>query len=447
MNARSYLCAAIVALAALAPGSFAGNLDLSTVPPREGVQLTIYNSEDITLVREVRSLSLKKGANHIQYSWANTLIDPSSVEIRPLEHADEIEVLDATFPGDRPQQLVWNIDSKTEGQVKFQVTYFTSGLSWAADYVLIANKDETELSLDGFVQITNNSGEDYGNAQVRLVVGVINLVEKIQDLARRGLITEQAAADALERRKSEEGLTALGYVAGFAVKDAEAANKPAEIIKEGLSEYFIYTIDGYQSIPNGWSKRLASFHARQVSFDVLYRLRPEQYGARPARFFMLKNDEEHKLGTTPLPDGVMQVFRDNGRDGLSFLGRQSVKYVPVKSDIELNVGADDEVVEELKQMSVERSSFSFDRHQLVDGWDETRLLRYEIRNYKGKPVRMEIRKIIPGDIELSAEDARLFDYQTVEFAREVKPHDKLAWEFKYTQHLGKNARQNTIRVR
>ena len=107
------------------------------------MQLTIYNCEDITLVRETRSLSLKKGVNRIQYSWANTLIDPTSVEIRPLEKAADVEVLDTTYPADRPQQLVWNIDSKIEGAVRFQVTYFTSGISWAADYVLVADPAET----------------------------------------------------------------------------------------------------------------------------------------------------------------------------------------------------------------------------------------------------------------------------------------------------------------
>ena len=34
----------------------AENVDLSTVPLRDTVQLTIYNSEDLTLVRETRTL-------------------------------------------------------------------------------------------------------------------------------------------------------------------------------------------------------------------------------------------------------------------------------------------------------------------------------------------------------------------------------------------------------
>ncbi len=48
-------------------------------PSATTVQLTIYNSEDLTLVRETRTVTFKKGVNPLQFSWANTLIDPTSV--------------------------------------------------------------------------------------------------------------------------------------------------------------------------------------------------------------------------------------------------------------------------------------------------------------------------------------------------------------------------------
>ncbi len=91
--------------------AMAKNVDLSTVPPRETVQLTIYNSEDLTLVRETRRISLKQGVNPLQFSWANTLIDPTSVDLRFKTHADELDLLDTTFPHDKPQMLYWNVQS------------------------------------------------------------------------------------------------------------------------------------------------------------------------------------------------------------------------------------------------------------------------------------------------------------------------------------------------
>src|SRR6478672_1731216 len=120
----------------------AENVDLSTVPSRNTVQLTIYNSEDLTLVRETRKITFKPGANPLQFSWANTLIDPTSVELRFLTSADKLTVLDTTFPHAKPQMLYWNVQSEIDGEARIQMTYFTSGITWSADYLGIADKDE-----------------------------------------------------------------------------------------------------------------------------------------------------------------------------------------------------------------------------------------------------------------------------------------------------------------
>ena len=176
------LLAVLVALAA--SSAEAKNVDLSTVPARQRVQLTIYNSEDLTLVREVRKVSFKPGVNPLQFSWANTLIDPTSVELRFITYPDKLDLLDTTFPHDKPQMLYWNVESELNGEAIVEITYFTSGISWSADYVCTANPAETEMGLEGFVRVSNNSGEEYEDAQVRLVVGRINLVEKIARLAQ-----------------------------------------------------------------------------------------------------------------------------------------------------------------------------------------------------------------------------------------------------------------------
>src|SRR5450755_2027294 len=168
---------ALALLVLLRQSAFANNIDLSTVPKRDSVQLTIYNSEDLTLVRETRTVTFKKGVNPLQFSWANTLIDPTSVELKFLTNADKLDLLDTTFPHDKPQMLYWNVQSDIDGEAAVEITYFTSGITWSADYLCVADKDEQKLGLDGFVRITNNSGEQYDNAQVRLVVGTINLVE------------------------------------------------------------------------------------------------------------------------------------------------------------------------------------------------------------------------------------------------------------------------------
>ena len=189
-------------------------------------------------------------------------------------------MLDTTFPHAKPQMLYWNVQSDIDGEATIEITYFTSGISWSADYLGIADPDETQLGFEGFVRVTNNSGEEYEDAQVRLVVGTINLVEKIAELAR---IPVAEVAKLESRRESRDSAgkalrSAMSSADGAALRwlrqASGSAGSPKEIVKEGLSEYFIYTIEGTETIPNGWSKRLRSLEAAKVPFKIQYRYRP-----------------------------------------------------------------------------------------------------------------------------------------------------------------------------
>jgi hypothetical protein len=428
----------------------ARDVDLVTLPPRAGVQLTIYNSEDLTLVKETRAVTFKKGLNRLQFSWANTLIDPTSVYFRPLEREKEIEVSDTTFPANRPHVLIWNVESKVEGQVTVEVSYFTSGISWKADYVMITDTGEEKASVDGYVTVVNNSGEDYEGTQVRLVVGTINLVEKIARLAQGRMTDKDKRADG-----KKLVLTEAIEEADFATKEAAltlgAAVRPPRIVKEGLSEYFIFTVEGRQTVKTGWSQRLVSFRAREVPFEVIYRYRPHQYGNRPVRFFILANDVDYKLGESPLPDGVIRVFRDNGKGGLGFFTAQPVKYIPIKEKVELNVGTDDLVVYERVVLDVERKNFLYDDRQKpprVVGWDETQKRQEEIRNYRRKPIRIEIRHVLPGDVEFGMEVAglKLYDYHTAEYTLELPAGTTRKHHSDGTFHLGTAQKQDRVRL-
>jgi hypothetical protein len=448
---RKFALITAALLLLMTSGAVAKNVDLVTLPERDSVQLTIYNSEDITLVKETRSISLKKGLNQLQFSWANTLIDPTSVEFRPIEHEAEVEVTHTIFPGQKPQHLIWHIDSKFEGQIKVEVSYFTSGLSWAMDYVGVTDNNETLMKFDGFVRVYNNSGEEYENAQIRLVVGTINLVEKIAQLAqRRGIpMPAPAAAEYKEMRKA----AMRDGVSKGEMQMAPSKAAPREIIKEGLSEYFIFTISGEETVKNGWSKRMRAVKAENVKFDIVYRMRSYQYGSRPVRYFIWKNDTEHGLGDSPMPDGRIRLFRTGETDGLSFLGEQNVNYVPIKADIEINLGTDDLVVYETKKASTKRFNFHFARNnwnaeEYVDGWDEETKWVDSIKNYRTKLIVFELRRQWYGDIEYTSEiQSTLFDYQTVETKYFVPARKVLEYPCTVLQHQGQNAKQNAIKLK
>jgi hypothetical protein len=461
------LCLAATLLLLMTVPARAENVDLSTVPARNTVQLTIYNSEDITLVRETRTVTFKKGVNPLQFSWANTLIDPSSVELQFLTQADKLDVVDTTFPHAKPQMLYWNVQSEIDGEAKIQITYFTSGITWSADYLCIADKDEKQMSFDGFVRVHNNSGEEYEHAQVRLVVGTINLVEKIAQLAQIPISDvssmEQDARENFRFKAAKDALMlpANGPAGGGAPAPVAAA--PKEIIKEGLSEYFIYTIEGAETVNNGWSKRMRSFEGQTVPFKIEYRYRPQEYGEQLVRMYLLKNDKESNLGTTPLPDGVVRVFRDNGRDGLSYLTEQAVKYIPIGDKIELNLGVDPEVIFELVKLRVFRSDLTLQIHGTNEfrkiggdgvfkeenaslvGWTDHEIFSQRIRNYTNKEISVEVRHTLPGHIVFKSQlSPKLHDYQTVEFKSAVAAGKKVDLLFEVSRLQGTSAKQNNV---
>ena len=45
-----------------------------------------------TLARDTRTLTMRKGANRLQFAWSGTLIDPTSLELLPLAKARKISV-------------------------------------------------------------------------------------------------------------------------------------------------------------------------------------------------------------------------------------------------------------------------------------------------------------------------------------------------------------------
>ena len=441
--------AIIILSVLLAAPLSAKNVDLVTLPKRDTVQLTIYNSADITLAKETRHVTLKAGTNQLQFSWANTLIDPTSVVIRPLDHQDQIEIVDTIFPGQKPQHLIWNIESEFEGQVAMEVSYFTSGLTWKMDYVGITDPDETVMGFRGYVRVFNSSGEEYDNAEIRLIVGTINLVEKIADLARRrGIPVPHKATVEHERMRREVYADSVGAAESAAMAPAAA---PKPIVKEGLSEYFMFSVGGTETIPNNWSKRMKAIDAADVPFDIVYRMRAHQYGPRPMRWFVWANDEEHKLGDSPMPNGLVSLFRDNGQDGLAFLGRQLVRYTPITADIEINLGPDDLVVYETKRMSAIRNEFAYKRRndkEYVVGWDEQTKWVDTVRNYRTKPITFELRRQWPGDVEYASEmPTTLFDVHTIEATFTVDARGKVEYPATVLVHYGENRGQNRIKLK
>ncbi len=444
----------VLATASLA----AAKVDLVTLPARETVQLTIYNSADLTLTRESRQIVLKEGANALQFSWENTLIDPTSLEMLPKANADKIDIAALVYPP-RTQNLgLWNIASEVSGKAPVEITYLTSGLSWRAFYMGTLSADEKSMRLQGYVRVTNDSGEDYENAQVRLIVGQVHLLDEIAALARRrypygqpeGPITEGLRfGRGLEVKREMEDSLELALNAPAPPKLAP----PKAIVKEGLSEYFLYTIEGTETIPTGWSKRLQSFDVDGVPVVNLYKYEEDRYGPSVIRFLSFANDEEHELGQTPIPDGTLKVYRGvDDQQHLSYEGQSSFKYIPVGEEMELNLGPVQDVVVEPTLMETRTDNYRFDGDRDVSGWDDIHTYEVEVRNTRETAVKVEItRHFDTFAWELTRRgqfDAyEKVDLDTIKFTVELAPRTTKAFEYTVTLYRGDRARDYGARTR
>jgi hypothetical protein len=442
----------VLATIVLMVGIAEGKVDLVTLPARDTVQLTIYNSADLTLVRESRALTVKEGENKLQFSWADTLIDPTSLAMLPKADADKITIADLTYPP-RVQNLgLWNIQSGVSGKVPVEITYLTSGLSWRAFYMGTLTDDEKTMRLQGYVRVTNNSGEDYENAQTRLIVGQVHILDEIAELARRqypygrpGAVPARGERGG-ERLREESPLLGELELSKRVVQQL-AELKPKEIKKEGLSEYFLYTIEGTETIETGWSKRLQSFDAGEVTVVNLYKFEEERYGNLVVRFLSFKNDKEHKLGETPIPGGLLKVYRGiDGAGHLSYTGQSEFKYIPVNEEVELNLGPAADVVVEPKLMDFKTKNYTFDFRRDISGWDEVRTFKVEVRNTRDIPAKLEIKRNFPTqywDIEKSGQfgDFEKEDMDTAKFTLKLEPRSKTEFEYVLTTYNGVRAEE------
>jgi len=435
MNIKLCTLLVVVLLLGLVTGAFAA-VDLVTIPRREGVQLTIYNSEDITMVRENRLLTVKQGINRIQFTWANTLIDPTSIDFRILDHVDKVDLIDTTFPSGRNDALQWNIKSQMDGKIPVEIRYFTSGITWKADYVGIANQDETNLNLTGYVRVYNNSGELYDNAQTRLVVGTINLVEKIADLATRpppGQPPPPAEPAAPPTARPAPRAPAIMLEDAIQKVEEKPAEKRKQVVKQGLSEYFLFTIEGREDIKDKEPKRLVSMKVGDVPLECFYKLTDRDGGSQFTKYYRFKNKKlldgagkekdlpaMENLGESPLPDGMVRLFFEYETKDLAYVGGTSTKYVPIGDRVEVNVGRDPDVtiVRRLKDQKItnvvarqykRRVSNTFvEYYDLID-YDET--FYYEEEIVSGKPV------------DVKTELERRFDANVVLWGSEGQPKD------------------------
>jgi hypothetical protein len=272
---------------------------------------------------------------------------------------------------DRPT-LLWTLDNRGPAQQRIEVSYLAGKLSWAADYVLTVNRDETSADLDGWVTLLNNSGTAFENARLQLVAGELNRVRPE---------LQYKAMDMLSARAQEAPASPMA--------------------QEAFSEYHLYTLARRTSINNNQSKQVSMLDASRVPLIKTYEVNGQMHYYRQAIrpgaplkdpvqvYYKFKNEERASLGM-PLPAGTVRVYQADSKGNVLFAGEDRIGHTPKDEQVSLHIGNAFDVVAERKQ-----TAFSVLGSNIYE-------MEYEItlRNHKTAPITVEVNEPIGGDWQM-----------------------------------------------
>ena len=232
--------------------------------------------------------------------------------------------------------LTMQVVSQKAKESLLSLNYLTTGISWKADYVALMSADETTLSLDGWVTLTNTSGVDYKNASLDLVAGAVNVVHH-ENVRAKGVMLNSAAV--------YEGSDSMPMV-------------------ESLSDFYIYHIPFKTDILAQQTKQVALLSADKIGVQKTYTFRltdiwydgyqmGEQKDLKPNISFTFNNEKQNGLGIA-LPKGVVRVYKADQKANALFIGEDSIEHTAPLQTVSLKTGKAFDLTADFKCLEFKR---------------------------------------------------------------------------------------------
>jgi len=229
--------------------------------------------------------------------------------------------------------LHWVLETNRAGKLDAELSYVTGGMSWEADYSMLAQTQGEAIDVVGWVTMDNQSGRTFENARIKLMAGDVS---KIQREDQR-----QYAYDAYE-------ITSIPGMAG------------APVSEKAFEEYHLYTLARPTTLHDRETKQVEFLRADGVQAQRLYvydgvkidrnryrgysmeNLRNDrEYGTQsnPKVWVMkeFKNSKENHLGV-PLPRGRVRFYRRDDDGKLEFTGENLIDHTPRDETVRVYTG-------------------------------------------------------------------------------------------------------------
>ncbi len=228
--------------------------------------------------------------------------------------------------------LLWQLDADEAGAHNVEVTYLTEGLNWSADYVVLLDKDDAEIDLDGWISLNNNSGATYKDAKLKLIAGDIH--RALEPVPYAEALVRAAGAMVKEAQVEERAFFEYHlYEVQRPVTVKDRQTKQIEFTTaSGVDALKFFVYDGSQQPMFGYSAVTEPSYGNTGNRKVMVMLEFE-------------NSEEAGLGI-PLPKGKVRVYKEDVDGSTQFIGEDQIDHTPKDESVRLYLGDAFDVVGE-----------------------------------------------------------------------------------------------------
>jgi hypothetical protein len=317
--------------------------------------------------------------------------------------------------------LEWLLSTDQAGPIRAELSYVTGGITWEADYNVVAPETGDKVDLVGWVTIDNQSGKRFENARIKLMAGDVSRIQAAQSY------------DMLVANRAEAALKSMA----------------PPVSEKAFDEYHLYTLARQTTLRDRETKqiefiRAASVPARRVYvYDGVHidrnryngwnweNIRNDQnYGTESnskvwvMREFM--NSETNHLGM-PLPKGRLRFYRRNDDGQLEFTGENVIDHTPRDEKVRVYTGNAFDLAGERR-----RTNYMIDtnKHTLDESFE------IKLRNHKEETASVRVvehlYRCLTWNVVANSDQYKKTESQTVEFPVTIAPNGEKT--ITYTAH-------------
>ena len=306
-------------------------------------------------------------------------------------------------------RLEWLLATDKPGSFPAEFSYVSGGMSWQADYNIVAPEKGDLVDVVGWVTIDNQSGKTFDNARIKLMAGDVNKVQSA---------------------------SGIGGVAMSRAMAYDAVMAPP-VTEKTFDEYHLYTLERSTTLRDRETKQVEFIHASGVATKQIYiydgvkidanryngwnweNIRNDHsYGteSNPKIWVMREfaNSQANHLGM-PLPKGRVRFYRQDNTQ-IEFTGENVIDHTPRDETVRIYTGNAFDVTGERR-----RTNYTVDNNKNT----ATESFEIKVRNHKRQPVEVRVvEHMYRGknwEIISKSDNFSKTDSQTIEFPVTVAP--------------------------